>query len=57
MFGYFLCPIMQTAFLLGRSRCVGVGRGGGEGYLLANHPHREVISIMIFTHLVNSDLP
>ena len=28
MFGYFLCPIMQTAFLLGRSRCVGVGRGG-----------------------------
>jgi hypothetical protein len=29
MFGYFLCPIMQTAFLLGRSRCVGVGRGGG----------------------------
>ena len=30
MFGYFLCPIMQTAFLLGRSRCVGVGRGGGD---------------------------
>jgi hypothetical protein len=29
MFGYFLCPIMQTAFLLGRSRCVGVKGGGG----------------------------